>query len=194
MKRMTLRSCVAALACALGLAACGGGSSGSLIVGGSVSGLTQDGLVLQNNGGDDYTVTAYSTSFAFSKLIGYDSAYNVTIKTQPANTICTVTNGKGVSSAYNVTSIQVTCLTNNYFIGGTISGLGNATGLILANGADTYPVPAGTTSFRMPEKVSLGAPYGVAVFQQPAGKTCTVNNGSGRMAAADVTNIEVVCQ
>lgn len=38
----------AMLACALGLAACGGGSSGELLLGGQVFGVTKDGLVLQD--------------------------------------------------------------------------------------------------------------------------------------------------
>lgn len=193
MKRKTLLSCIA-LACAFGLAACGGGGSGNLVLGGVVTGLTQEGLVVQNNGGPELKIPAFYTSFQFPDLIPYDTAYNVTIKTQPANSVCSVTSGKGVSNAFNVTSIVIACVTNSYTIGGVIRGLGNASGLVLSNGADTYAVPAGTTNFRMPEKVMLGANYGVAVFQQPAGKTCSVANGAGKMASADVTNIEVVCQ
>jgi hypothetical protein len=200
MKSMYLRFCVA-MACALGLAACGG-NSGNLLLGGHVIGLTRDGLVVQNNGGTPFPVPANSIVYSFPDLIGNDQKYNVTIQSSPPSAVCTVVNGTGTSGAYSVTSVDITCITKPYDLGGTVSGL-DASGLVLVNGSDRQEIPAGATSFTMTRKnadgsyasgkVGDGSPYGVTVLTQPAGRSCTVNNGVGTMGAAAVMSIQVNC-
>jgi hypothetical protein len=189
MKSLFLRS-GAVLACALTLASCGG-KGGNLLLSGAVLGLTRDGLVLQNNGGDDLTVPANSATFVFPNLIGNDTDYNVTVKSSPPSAVCTASNNKGRSSNYDVTTVVITCITNTYDLGGSVSGLTGA-GLVLVNGPDRVSVAPGATSFIM-SKVGDGYPYGVTVLTQPANQTCTVNNGTGTMGAAAVNNIQVSC-
>ena len=201
MKILTLRSSVA-LACALSLAGCGGGG-GNLLLGGTITGLSKDGLVLQNNGGTPLAVAAGSQVFSFPDLLSNDQDFNVTIQSAPASAVCTIANGKGKTGAFNVTSVVVTCITNSYALGGTISGLGDATGLVLVNGADRQEISPGATSFTMTRlkadgsyssgKVGDGSPYGVTILTQPAGRTCTVLNGVGTMGAAPVNNVQVNC-
>lgn len=114
------------------LAACGGGgseggsgaggapgsasSSSSSItptfaVGGTVSGMTGTGLVLQNNGSNDLTVNA-NGAVTFTTPIASGSAYNITVKTQPtakpAQT-CAVTNGSGTVTSSVVTNVAIAC-------------------------------------------------------------------------------------
>ena len=193
MKNLTSRASVA-LACALSLAACGG-SSGNLLLGGSVVGLTKPGLVLQNKTGPLLSVAAGATTFAFHELIGNDQDFDVKIATGPTGADCTLANNKGKSGAYNITSVSVTCVTQTHKLGGTITGL-NANGLVLVNGSDRLEVPAGapgaTVDFNM-GKVADGAPYGITVLTQPAGRTCSVQNGVGTMGTADIGNIVVAC-
>ncbi len=189
MKSLFLRS-GAVLACALTLASCGG-KGGNLLLGGSVIGLVRDGLVLQNNGADDYAVPANSVSFVFPTLIGNDTDYNVTVKSSPSSAVCTAANNKGRSSNFDVTSIVITCVTNTYALGGSVSGL-TGTGLVLVNGPDRISVAPGATSFAL-SKVGDGSPYGVTVLTQPSNQTCTVANGTGTMGAAAVNNIQVSC-
>jgi RNase P/RNase MRP subunit p29 len=201
MKSIYLRS-GAALACALVLAACGG-DNGNLLLGGSVTGLTKEGLVLEDSkSGKTVTVPMGAASFAFPDLIGSDQEFDVKVKTQPSAAHCDVVYGKGKSGAYNVTSIIVNCITNAYDLGGTISGATTA-GLVLINGREQITVPAGGTSFKFTTydstgkvtggQVPDGAPYGVSVLTQPAGKTCTIANGTGVMGNAAITNINVSC-
>jgi hypothetical protein len=193
-----------AIVCALSLAACGGGS-GTLAVTGTVTGLVKDGLVLQNNGGDDLTISpsgGQNLTFAFATLIGTDSPYNVTVKSAPSSAVCTVVNGKGNSGAFNVTSVVVNCVTNVYDLGGTITGL-DSDGLVLINGSDRVAVKAGATSFTFTRatgdgpypygKVGDGYPYGVTVLTQPAGRTCAVTNGVGTMGAGANNSVVVTC-
>src|SRR5215471_107899 len=75
-----------------GAGAGSGSSSGTrFTVGGTVSGLSGTGLVLQDNGGDNLTISA-NGAFTFATKA---TAYNVTVLTQPTNPpqTCTVTGG-----------------------------------------------------------------------------------------------------
>jgi hypothetical protein len=210
MKSLTLRASLA-LACALSLAGCGGGG-GSLQLAGSVFGLNRDGLVLQN-GSEKLSVPNGSTVFAFIGLLSNDQDYDVTVANPPDSAACTVTGGKGRTSTFSISSVIVSCVTDSYDIGGKVSGLIGATGLVLNNGADRQEITAdghftmtrlaadGTTY--VSGKVAVGSPYGVTVLTQPQGKTCTVANGVGTMTAppkttpvtttTQVDNIVVTC-
>src|ERR1035437_113432 len=79
-------------------------------IGGTVSGLSGTGLVLQNNGGNNLPISA-NGGFTFSTPIASGGTYNVTVLTQPSSPAqtCVVTNGNGTANA-NVTSVQVSCL------------------------------------------------------------------------------------
>ena len=77
-------------------------------LGGTVTGLTSDGLVLVN-GPDRVAIPANASTFALSK-VGDGSPYGVTVLTQPANQTCTVTNGTATMGAAAVTNIQVKCV------------------------------------------------------------------------------------
>jgi hypothetical protein len=190
MKSSYLRAGVA-LACALGLAACGG-SGGEVLLGGNVLGQTKDGLVLQNNGGSDLTITPGTVPFYFQTMIGGDSDYDVTIKTSPSNASCEVQNGKGKASGFNVTSILVVCTTFTHELKGTITGL--TTGkLVLINGPDQQTITAPLGTFSM-AKVAEDSPYAIKILTQPDGLHCDVSsNGVGTMGTADVSTVQVTC-
>jgi alpha-tubulin suppressor-like RCC1 family protein len=165
-------------------------------VGGNVSGLTGSGLVLQNNGGNNLSVSA-NGSFAFSSAINRGSNYNVTVLTQPSNPTqnCAVTNGFGANITGNVNAIQVTCFTTSvtFTIGGTVSGL-SGTGLVLQdNSGDNLPV-AKNGSFTFPTALPSGSSFSVTAFAQPASpsQTCAVTGGGGT-ATANITGILVNC-
>lgn len=181
-----------ALACAVGLVACGG-SNGTLVLGGSITGLTKDGLVLQNNGGADLSVASGSTTFAFADLVSTDDSFNVTVKTQPTQATCTPSANTGSANYYNTDYIVITCVNTPYTLGGTITGL-TGTGLVLANGSATVSPAAGSATFTFSTTVGNSLPYGVTVLSQPVGQTCTVGaNGSGYMGTANITDVAVTC-
>ncbi|MCP5513617.1 MAG: DUF1554 domain-containing protein [Leptospiraceae bacterium] len=155
-------------------------------IGGTVSGLTASGLVLQNNAGDDQTVASGASSFTFTST----GSYAVTVKTQPTGLNCTVSNGSGTATA-NVTNVSVSCtVIQTYSIGGTVTGL-TASGLVLQNNAgNDLTVSSGANSFTFSTQVT--GTYAVTVKTQPTGMSCTVSNGSGT-ATANVTNVGVSC-
>lgn len=74
-------------------------------VGGALTGLLAGkSVVLQDNGGDDLTLTANGT-FTFAT----GATYDVTVLTQPTGEACTVTNGSGTIGSTNVTNVAVLC-------------------------------------------------------------------------------------
>ena len=82
-------------------------STNAYKVGGTVMGLAGN-IVLQNNQGDDITVSADGT-FEFPTAVVSGGSYAVTIKTQPDTKICTVTGDTGQVTSGPVTSVMVTC-------------------------------------------------------------------------------------
>ena len=169
-------------------------SINSYHVGGTVSGLaTGSSVVLRNNGGDDLTVSSNGT-FQFATSVASGGAYGVTVQSQPAGsaTICSIANGSGTVSEADVTTVAVNCATPGYSVGGTVTGL-SGPGLILRNnGGDDLAVNA-NGAFTFSSRLASGAHYSVAVSSQPPAKLCTVTNGTGTIASADVSTVSVTC-
>lgn len=189
------------MAAALSLTACGGGGSSgtsttgtlptTVTVGGSVSGLSESGLVLTDNGADKLSVPSGATSFTFSQALTTDATYDVAVATQPTGETCKVSSGSGTASA-DVTSVSVACTVNTYTIGGTVTGL-KASGLVLAdNGTDNLTVNSGASTFTFSKALAYGAKYDVTVATQPTGETCTVSAGTGTVSGT-VNNVGVAC-
>lgn len=75
----------------------------------SVSGLASGRtVVLQNNGGNNLTVTT-NGSHNFSTKLADNAPYNVTILTQPVDQVCSVTNGPGLIYGNDTSNISVVC-------------------------------------------------------------------------------------
>ncbi|MGH8474815.1 MAG: choice-of-anchor D domain-containing protein [Methylococcales bacterium] len=165
-------------------------------VGGTVSGLVGSGLVLQNNSGDNLSITS-NGSFTFATALTDGSAYSVTVQTQPGSPTqtCAVGNGSGNLSR-NVTNVIVSCTTNTFFtVGGLVSGL-SGSGLVLQNNAGEVLPIASNGTFTFAIALTDGSAYNVTVHTQPGNpnQSCTVGNGSGNLFGANVTNITVTCQ
>jgi len=90
------------------------------------------------------------------------------------------------------TPSSATVIVKKYALGGPVSGLG-VTGLVLANAAKTYAVPAGATSWAFPVYLLAGTSYNVTIQSQPAGTSCSLVNASGTMGSADVVNVGLSC-
>ncbi|CAM4407715.1 MAG: hypothetical protein LEGION0403_FIIPPAGN_00912 [Legionella sp.] len=166
-------------------------STSTRTVGGNVSGLAaSQSIVMQNNGSDNLIANS-NGSFIFSTPVAQGATYNVTILTQPSTQTCTVTNGSGTVGAFNISNVQVSCSTNAYTVGGTVSGL-SGTVVLQDNSGDNLTIN-GNGSFTFATPVAQGAPYNVTVHTQPATQICTVTNGGGTMGGANATNVGVNC-
>lgn len=163
-------------------------------VGGTVSGVASIGLVLQNNGGDDIPLGANGV-FLFPTAIASGSTYAVTVRSQPSSPAqtCTVTAGSGTVTASDVNSVQVSCATNSYTVGGTVTGLeGN---LVLQNNGGAQVLPVSTGTFAFPA-VPSGSIYNVSILSNPTMKSqsCQIVSGAvGVVGGADVTSIAITC-
>jgi FG-GAP repeat protein len=167
--------------------ACGGGA---FTVGGTVSGLTSAGLVLQDNGANDLPISA-NGAFTFAAPIGSGGSYNVTVLSQPTGQQCTVSNGSG-TVASTVTNVAVACVNMNFTVGGAVSGL-TGTGLVLQNNGRDNLAIAGNGAFSFATTLANGTVYDVKVSSQPSGQGCSVANGGGTIAGTNVTNVTVNC-
>ena len=172
----------------------GGSDSGAMHdIGGKVTGLSGKGLVLQNNGGDDLTITE-NGDFTFSKQLSRGSDYEVTISKQPSEPTqtCSVSMGSGKVGSSDVTDIAVSCAIGMYKVGGNVSGL-TGDGLVLSiKGGEDLTINA-DGSFSFSSAVNSGDEYAVTIKTQPSGQTCTVKDGSGTVGGSDVSNISVSC-
>ncbi len=114
-----MRTLLPAVIGSLLLTGCGGGSGGSAAgpvpvsthsIGGTVTGLSGSGLVLQDNAGDTLSVPA-DGSFSFATPIAGGNGYAVTVESQPSSPaqVCTVAGAVGTVGEGNVTDVAVAC-------------------------------------------------------------------------------------
>lgn len=158
-------------------------------VGGTMAGLIGT-VELQNNLGDTLLVSA-DGPFTFATSPADGSAYSVTISTQPAGQVCSVTNGSGTIASANVTSVAVTCVSNPYNIGGTTTGLTGS--LVLQNnGGDNLTVTTNNFTFVTPAVTA--DTYNVTILTQPVGQFCSFDSGaSGTVVDSDITTVAISC-
>lgn len=165
-------------------------------IGGTITGLTGSGLVLQDNGGDNLTVSEAATSFTFDTLVPSGSNYAVTVLSQPSSgPSCSVTNGSGTVASASVSNVSINCSGSSFNISVTVSGLLPNTSVVLQdNAGDNLTVSANNLATNFNTPLAGGASYAVTVLTQPAGATCTVGaNASGKVASANV-NVAVTCR
>ena len=169
-------------------------------VGGVVSGLQGSGLVLQDNGGNNLTVSGTGNpSFTFPVPLPAGSTYAVTILTQPSapGQTCSVSNGSGTLTS-NINTVQIVCPESGFTVGGSIVGLVNGAGdtvELLNNGGDNLFVTGNNTNFIFPTLVTAGGGYDVFIFVQPTSQPqgCLLFNYNG-VANVDIANVLVDCQ
>ena len=172
----------------------------NVLLGGTVTGLGNSPLVLQNNGAANRSFSM--TNQVTMGAVPLGSSYNVTVFTQPEGRTCDVANGSGTATG-PVSNIQVTCVVNDgiatYNVSGTVSGGAVGTDglqvtLTTLDGAETIDIGAGTTSFAFAMPVFDLSDYTVSATYPGAGgvtSNCSVANGTGAIVGADVTNANV---
>lgn len=173
------------------------GAPATYTIGGTITGLTGAGLVLQNNLGDSLVVAAGLTSFTFATALANGAMFSVSVKTHPTSPVqqCSVSMPSGTVSGANVTTVAITCNTVPFYVGGTLTGLAANQSVKLANGADAVTLTM-DGPFNFPLKVPSGSSYDAGVTlqpQSPISQTCAVANGAGLVTNADVSSIGVTC-
>ncbi|MBL4658910.1 MAG: cadherin-like domain-containing protein, partial [Alcanivoracaceae bacterium] len=155
-------------------------------IGGSVSGLIGS-VTLQNNNGNDITITDMGLqSFTFPSQDD-GSAYAVTVSSQPATQTCTISgggvadNGSGTLAGANVIDVLVTCTTTTYTVSGTVTGLATDNSVTLQNngGDDQTITEGGSLAFSFAAQAD-GSTYALTVFTSPTtpNQTCSITGGT----------------
>lgn len=160
---------------------------------GHVSGYKGKGLILKNNGADDFQAIEDGV-FAFSTKVASGASYKVTVGTQPSDPVqlCSISHDEGRVGASDIDDVQVDCTTEKFKVGVSVAGLGAHALTLQNNGGDDLVLSADGTAW-FTAAVESGQPYGVTVSKQPAGYSCKVTSGSGTVVAADV-NVSVTCE
>jgi hypothetical protein len=166
-----------------------------LTIGGSVTGLSGNGLVIQLNGANDLAISA-NGKFNFPKALTKGSAYSVTVKVSPFSPVkqsCTVDQGNGNIANTPVNNVAVSCTTDSYAIGGTISGL-SGKGLVLELNGTTDLAIAGNGKFIFPgTRLPDGSDYNVAIKTTPARQTCTIKPVSEAFDKDTLNIVSITC-
>ena len=169
---------------------CTYGASG--VAQGTVAGLATGAVLILHNFSENIIITGngtYSTTlYPIVPLTPY--SLTITNPTSPSQT-CTfdTANNSGNIPAANV---NITCVTNTFTVGGTVSGLGAGTVTLLNNGLNSTPVVA-NGPFTFSTSMSSGAVYNVSIASTTGGITCTVGSGIGVVTSANITGVTVTC-
>lgn len=175
---------------ALGLAGCGGSSVTNVNISGTITGLTESGLIL-SNGYNTLSVDMNATSFKFPTRLNEGLGYVVSVLQQPIQMTCTVANAGGTIGTSDVTNVRITCEPNK-LLRAYLSGLTGS--VTLVNGKDNVTATPSMAYVDFPTRVAQGASYGVTILPGSTTQNCTVTNGVGTVATTDVTNVQVTCQ
>src|SRR5258708_2206865 len=79
----------------------------------------------------------------------------------------------------------------SFTVGGTVWAL-TGTVVLQNNGGGDLTIQA-NGAFTFAAALADASPYAVTVLTQPAGQTCTVANGAGTVAGANITTVTVSC-
>ena len=181
-------------------------TASELTIGGLLcsSRLLGTGLVLQDNGGDNLTVSANGT-FAFATPVASGAMYCwSTVLTQPPEPPQDVLGhdgrGHGRRRERDRRGWRVTCAASTYTIGGTIAGLAASDSAVLQDKAaadNLHGLGERRVPFTFATPVASGSPYAVTVvnFTQPASPSqiCVVTAGGGNVTSANITSVVVTC-
>jgi 6-phosphogluconolactonase (cycloisomerase 2 family) len=159
-------------------------------IGGTISGLTSGGLVLQDNAGDNLTVPANATTFTFATSLASGKPYAATVLTQPASPaeVCTVSNGTGTVASAPVTSIAVSCVKVGQFVFVTnlidgASSNGDVSGYAINPSTGVLKAVAGN-----PFALGTNDSYPTGIAVDPNGHAYVSNKHSSNISFFDIAN------
>lgn len=161
-------------------------------LGGTISGLTSSGLVLQNNGGDNITIAANATSFSFPTSVANGATYSVSVLTQPKTPlqICISSFSTGTAGA-GASNISVVCTTPTHVAYSSGNGGGMAFGI--------DPTSGRLTPFGAFGSGSISDAFGASIAADPTGKFVyeitsggTINSYSVNTATGSLTRVSFV--
>ncbi len=159
-------------------------------IGGTVSTLYEDYLTLTNNGVDEINISS-PEAFTFPHTLPYGSNYNISIEKYPKYQTCTISNYSGIVTE-NINNIIVNCQYKYYSVGGTVENLTSDTVYLKTNLGEILKF-SNNTSFTFTKLFRDGTNYYVTILTQPTTRKCSIENNSGLIYGANITNVIVNC-
>jgi hypothetical protein len=158
--------------------------SGSLRVGGTVTGLSTGAqLVLRNTSTNESLTVGANGSFAFVNSQFPGATFDVRVGTQPANQACVVTGGTGTLVDRDITSIRVACQNTQHSLSVTaaeVSPGGSTSAIVRMTGTGVAGI-----SFRLcfDNRVIAVPPHTICI---PTTNGCPLQNGVRCLAVAPI--------
>lgn len=162
-------------------------------VAGFIIGLAEgSSVVVQNNGGDDRTISADAPNFRFTAQDD-GTTFAVTVLAQPTapNQFCSVRNGSGQIQGEDLAYVLVFC-DESYAVGGTVINL-NAPGLVIDLNSSSVLLFDKDSDFVFPLTLSTGETWTITIPFAPDGHTCEATPSSGEIGSSDVLDIVIAC-
>jgi hypothetical protein len=161
----------------------------------NVNGLAASNTVSFSNGVDTLIMTDNSSQTL--SVLNDGSDYEVMITTQPTtpNQVCSFTSA--ASGTLNGTDvvIGVQCVTTQYNVGGTVTGLAAGNAVVLQNNLTDDLTIADNGAFTFSTPLDDESTFAVSVLTNPdsPNQSCEVSQGSGQLAGAPVDDVLITC-
>lgn len=162
-------------------------------VGGFVTGLASGASVTVQVNGTQSTARAADGFFTFTNKLADQTAFDITVSTQPTGQICSVSKGSGIVDGPGSYAALIQCSSTTHTISGNLSGLSGGYATLVSSAGEFLPVTA-NGAFSFTKNFALNSDYVIEVFRNPAApaQTCTVANGTGTITG-NITNVSVNC-
>ncbi|MFC3194584.1 hypothetical protein ACFODZ_10085 [Marinicella sediminis] len=161
----------------------------------SVTGLATGNSISLNN--DDDTLTILENNTQTLSTLHDGSDYDVMITTQPTtpNQLCSfISAASGTLNGADVV-IQVQCVTMQYTVSGTATGLAAGNTVVLQNNLADDLIVSDNGGFTFPTPLDDESTYAVSVLTNPdnPNQSCEVTQESGQLAGAPVSDVLINC-
>lgn len=146
---------------------------------------------VENTQNRDTLTLSQTSAVAFGTPLALGADYNVVVRRNPTNQVCTPFNNSG--SIMGNTTVQINCDFDSYPVGGTVNGLIAGTLRLQINGGDTAVISK-NGPYTFTQNIANNTSYTVTIAKQPAGQVCTLSNATGTVTNNKVTNVNASCR
>ncbi len=157
----------------------------------SATGLTSGSLVLQDDAGQQVTLTSTAPSQTFSNQYASGASYMVRVVTVPTGLNCTPSGNTSGTITANLT-ITITCspVATGFTLSASVTGLSTGSLIVQDDAGDQLQFNAdGTQTFG--HSYTSGATYTVSIATQPTGETCAPTSTTGTITTN--TTVSFTC-
>ncbi|MFV2057871.1 MAG: Ig-like domain-containing protein [Thiohalomonadales bacterium] len=173
-------------------------TTNTYMIQGSVTGLADDGLVLQLNRDNNLPVIADTNEFTFPDALPDGSDYKVSVFQQPtranARIQCDVSNSAGKIAGKNIADINVACIVT-YTVSVTVDGYTTGNDMLIRNNGTDDLIINENGLYVFAAGLSDSAPYNVSIVtpNTELKTSCSVANNIGKINGAGIIDVLLFC-